>query len=385
MIRTVAAPERPIAEPLLHVPRRSVRRDAEVELVDPGRSGIPREIQELWRDLLAESSRFGSPYYTPEFALAAAACRSDTRLLILTEAGRPELIWPMHVVAGRVSIPVGGALNDYHGPIVRPGFDRNLLPVLRAAGLRRFDFHSWQGLSSEIREWSWNAQIPDLAAEWDCAETYLQSRLGESVTLRRQGQKTRKMIRELGPVRLEYHDPDPASLDWLIGLKRAKYLRTGCRDFFEPEWARSLLHRLHRMDGRGLEGRLSILYAGETRVAAHFGIASGNNLHYWYPAIEPEWARYSPGTELYLQIVRAADATGIRRIEFGYGNEPFKLRIANWTGQLACGSLGASRIHWITRCCGNRIHNWVRQSRFRSAIRTAVRSVWPSAGKPVLR
>jgi hypothetical protein len=108
-------------------------------------------------------------------------------------------------------------------------------------------------------------------------------------------------------------------------------------------------------------------------------------LHYWFPVYDREFRACSPGTELYLQVVRAAAASGIQRIDFGYGEEPYKLRIANRTSQLACGQVGGSAWQWQLGRMMDAAHRHVRKSRYRNLIRDAVRLVAPTAGKAVVR
>ncbi len=377
-------------------------------------TSLPKEFIQRWREILAGNPNLRSPYFTPGFTLAAARSRPDTELVVVSRRGRIVVLMPFHRIGAGRGIPVGGAINDYHGVVAEDAGDVDLPAILDAARLKTFRFHSWfwpqtpwvhqhvvttlietsatiaSATGSETRSPS-GSQPAGAAAPVAVRGDYFGWMEKHSTTIRRQGQKTRKMERELGPLRFEFHDPDPKTLDWVIGLKREKYQRTGCTDFFAPQWSRDLLHQLHgnpaldRDHPTGLRSVLSVLYAGPHRVAGHFGIAAGSVLHYWYPVFDRQWNQFSPGTELYLQIAGAARGNGFDSIEMGYGQEPFKLRITNRTGQLLSGCFGATPLQLSLERFLSQTKSRVQKSRFRSLIRSAVRSVWPSAGKPVVK
>ena len=79
----------------------------------------------------------------------------------------------------------------------------------------------------------------------DNATAYL-ARLGsQHRTIGRQPQKTRKMNREIGPVRLELDCRDPQVREVAIEWKRQQYRRTHILDLFGPSWTRKLVAALH--------------------------------------------------------------------------------------------------------------------------------------------
>src|SRR5205085_684232 len=54
---------------------------------------------------------------------------------------------------------------------------------------------------------------------------------------------------------------------------------------------------------------------------------SQSTLHWWYPCYCYDLARYSPGLILLLHLAQCAPDFGIRTIDLGKGNEPYKLRV----------------------------------------------------------
>lgn|GEM_PF-1099541 len=366
------------------------------DLLKPGRltfktiqldsSGLPSGLEKAWRLVQQSNPELGSPYFSPEFTIAAAAARDDTEVAVAFDGDTPVAFLPFHRVGRQSAIPVGGAINDYHGVVAPPGLTGTLERLISGAGLKRFEFHSLWHPVAEVEPWAVDSRIVETSAAISGGETdYLDELPKHSRTIWKQGQKTRRMIRELGPLRFEWHDPDPARLQWLIDLKRNKYRRTGCTDFFAPAWSRNLLAEIHQTQTPEFRGVLGVLYAGEQAVAAHFGMATPTVLHYWYPVYDPRFGIYSPGSAFYLQLVSQAISTGIRRIDFGYGQETFKMKLANRQGRLACGCTGAGQLELLTRKFCYRTHQRIKQSRFRSLIRNSVRFFWPSAGKPVVR
>ena len=65
---------------------------------------------------------------------------------------------------------------------------------------------------------------------------------------------------------------------------------------------------------------MSTLYAGETWIASHFGLACNKTLHYWFPAYNPELRSLSPGRLLLKSIIDASDKAGLVRIDRGAGD-----------------------------------------------------------------
>ena len=64
-------------------------------------------------------------------------------------------------------------------------------------------------------------------------------------------------------------------------------------------------------------------------MAAHFSMRSSNVWHYWFPAFDPQFQIYSPGVLLLLEMIAGAPKLGIKTIDFGKGDQDYKLRFAN--------------------------------------------------------
>ena len=153
------------------------------------------------------------------------------------------------------------------------------------------------------------------------------------------GALRRKLEREAGPVGFEVACSDPAMLDRLMALKSAQYHRTDSYDRFAIPWIRQLLHRLLQTQTAGLTGLLSILTVDGELAAAHFGLRSHRYWHYWFPAYERRFARFSPGLILLLEMAARAPDMGICRIGLGSHLTLYKRRLMSGYEVVTGGSI----------------------------------------------
>ena len=77
--------------------------------------------------------------------------------------------------------------------------------------------------------------------------------------------------------------------------------------------------------------RLTMVLLDDQPIACHLGMAL-DGVHHWYkPAFDVRFARYSPGEVLLRNLILAAREDGAQTFDFGLGAEPFKLRFATST------------------------------------------------------
>src|SRR5262249_44279865 len=86
-------------------------------------------------------------------------------------------------------------------------------------------------------------------------------------------------------------------------------------------------------------GVLSLLYVRDQLAAGHFGMRAGGVLHYWFPAYDPKYSRYSTGLIQLLKIADAISALGVRTIDLGKGAAAYKERLQNGFVTVAEGSV----------------------------------------------
>jgi len=109
--------------------------------------------------------------------------------------------------------------------------------------------------------------------------------------------------------------------------KSEQYRQSAIPDVFAVPWTRELLSRISQTQTEEFAGLCSVLRAGERIVAVHLGMRSRDEVHYWFPAYDPAFARYSVGTILLLRLAEAAAGSGVAAIDLGKGDSQYKQRL----------------------------------------------------------
>ena len=343
---------------------------------DTLRSKSPLELtateRSAWAAIQLADRTFESPYFHPGWTEAVASVRDGVHVLVIDDAeGQPVGFWPYERREG-TAVAVGAPLNDYQGAIVRPGVSLDVAAVLDAAGVGRWHFDhllaSQSGLD-DFEEQSDSSPYLDLSGGVD---GYLQS-CGKNgrrqyKSIQKKGQKA---VAELGPARFESDCRDPAVLEQVIEWKSAQYRATNLPDVFAVDWTRDLLARLHgdRSEGDAFGGRLAALWLGDRLAAAHFGMRSGPVVHWWFPTYDEELAEHSPGWQLLVAMVEAAEADGIDRIDLGKGMSQFKRKAMSGEIALREGLIEPSPIRRAIRRTGLTVKQRLKQSGLRTALR----------------
>jgi len=133
-------------------------------------------------------------------------------------------------------------------------------------------------------------------------------------------QKTRKMSREIAPMRFEAQRQDRSALDRLFAWKAAQRERTGTFDVLSTPWMRNVAARLLDTTTETFAGLLSVMYAGDQVAAVHLGMRSDTVWHHWFAAYNHDLQRYSPGLINLLEMVRAAPGLGVQTMTLGRGS-----------------------------------------------------------------
>ena len=315
--------------------------------------------------------------------------------IVRNETGEAIGFFPFHRI-GKIAYPAGRCFNDAHNIIAARDADISWFWLLKEIGVKAYDFHALVGEDLErLGSQNYIGTIQSFRSDLDDDSEAFLAKLGKRhKTIGRQPQKTRKMAREVGAVELEIDCRDPELLDQVIQWKRNQYRRTDILDLFTTDWTRDLVVGLH--DGssfqRGNEvipgharGLLSVLRSGGKVVAGHVGIIEDGLLHYWFPAYDPEYARYSPGTALFTGIMAASTENGIRCIDMGYGEQPYKLKQTDTTTEVAFGCISqhAGYRHW--RSLETAAIAAIKKAPMKETLKRIWRSVKPNAGISKLR
>jgi CelD/BcsL family acetyltransferase involved in cellulose biosynthesis len=214
----------------------------------------------------------------------------------------------------------------------------NAKDLIGASGLRAWEFDHVVAAQREFERFAHTRATSPVIEISSDLEALLQERHAAGVReIRAALRKMRKLEREHGDLRFVPHETAPEALATLLRWKQQQYLQTGVVDVLARPWVRQTLELAHATHDEGFAGLLSLLYAGDTLVAAHLGLRSRRVWHYWFPAYDPRFARYSPGIALLLKMVEHASALGIGSIDLGKGDARYKSSLANTTVPLVEG------------------------------------------------
>lgn len=323
-----------------------------------------------WRLLIDSNPELGSPFFTFEFTQALAKARSDVFVLCLARAGRCVAFFPFHRDDAGVGRPIGLRISDFQGLIAEPNADWDVVSLLRDAGLRVWHFDhllaSQKCFDPFVLRHA-ESSFMDLSLGYD---HYANERKRSGSRLLRQlERKARKIERELGPLRFEWHTDEPDVFEALRGWKTAKRERTRTFDVLDYDWVLALFEKLRRCDTPEFAGVLSALYAGDRLIAAHFGIRSRSVFHYWFPGFEHSVSQHSPGGILLVQIAKQCAELGIERIDLGKGDERYKTSFESGTIALYVGAADSRPLHVAARRAWFRGIAWGRESRLRQQLK----------------
>ncbi len=274
---------------------------------------------------LLGTPQLANPFLAPEFALAVGRCRRGVRIAVIREDGEPAAFLPFQRSPLGVGRAVGLGVSDAQGLVHRPGFQWDSRELLHACGLSVLEFdHLVEGQkpfeTAPLR--SHPSPVIDVDQGY---EAYLERLRGQAPKFTRTTlAKERKLGRDVGPVRYVHDERDPAALRRLIDWKSAQYRRTGRSDRFAHAWILQLVNQLFHTRTPTFAGLLSVLYAGERPIAAHFGLRSERVLGCWFPAYDTAYAKFSPGLVLHLRMAEGAAADGLAYLDLGRGEKEYK-------------------------------------------------------------
>ncbi|CAL9546125.1 hypothetical protein SUDANB176_04345 [Streptomyces sp. enrichment culture] len=321
--------------------------------------------RERWRDLRAATDAPRSPFMEPEFTTAVGRVRPRARVAVLYDGAQPVGFLPYERGAWGQGRAIGLGVSDCQGAILAPGHTLDTGELLRACSVSSFAFDNLeadQGLFVPYAAEEHATYVIDVEKGYETYESVLRTQSPKF--LKTTLAKERRLGRQVGPVRFVFDERDPAALRTLMDWKSAQYRRTGRRDRFAQEWITRLVGRLAETRAPQCTGTLSVLYADDRPVAAHFGLRSASVLACWFPAYDPEFAKYSPGLVLHLRMAEAAAAEGIGMLDMGRGTAEYKDslktgELAVYEGAVTRPGVGAA-LHWLSREPARRAHGFVR-------------------------
>ena len=279
-----------------------------------------------WRELQRLDQRLDNPFLSPEFTRAVGHVRPDSRVAVI-QTGQQDVGY-FSYEHGRLGIgrPIGAGLSDCQGVVLRPDVQLDPNALLSGCKLAVWEFDhllAHQASSGPYHVTRALSPAIDLSSGFA-------GYIAERPSLDRQLRRSERVLeREVGKITFDYDVRDPALLRMLMGWKSAQYRRTGRFDRFANPSIVRIVEDLMEARSIGCSGTLSVLYAADLPVAAHFGLRSGSVLASWFPAFDVRFARYRPGLLLFRRLAEASAQLGLRHIDFGKGEEQYKQDFKN--------------------------------------------------------
>jgi CelD/BcsL family acetyltransferase involved in cellulose biosynthesis len=294
-----------------------------IRVVRPGELG-PGDIVS-WHSMQSSTASLANPFLSPEFAIAVGEFRPAARVAIFSEGSSPVGFFPFEQRRFGAGVPIAAGLTDCQGLIHAPGLEWDARDLLRACRLSvwRFD-HLAAGQSpfERYRVTVRPSPIIDLAGGFDSYYEKLSIRSPQ--LCRNVERKARKMAREVGQLRFVPDSRDESVFRALMAWKSEQYQRTAQVDIFARPWVAGLTEALFSVRNNHFGGLLSVLYAGDVPVAAHFGLRSEHVLAHWFPAYDTSFGNYSPGLIMHMRMAEFTPSAGIQVIDMGTGIQRYK-------------------------------------------------------------
>lgn len=342
-----------------------------------------REL-DAWHRLRDGNPALDSPYFHPGFAAAVDVTGRPhgerVRVMVARDAaGEVRALLPCHHERSLLR-PVGWPGADFQGPVLAPGTTFSPLALL-TGGVRGFAFDHLVDCPG-FEPWVESSMPSPYVDTTGGLDGYLgrASRSGKD-NMGQARRRAAKAERTYGPVRFTADAVDEEILGRVVELKRAQYAATGVRDYFAAPGRRELLTRLLRTRDTSFGGVLSTLHAGPHLLAAHFGLRSGSVLHWWFPVYDPKFAALAPGWMLLRELVVAAPALGITRIDLGRGDDEYKRRAKTGETQVSQGLVSRSATWQALRRARDSLVTTAKSSPFGPGLRSAVRTLRRAAGR----
>jgi len=292
-----------------------------------------------WNSIQQSEPSLASPYFCPNFTLAAAECIKDVFVAVLENNSKEIGYFPFQRKSRFIGGPVGGMLSDYQAVIIKSDVEWDASYLIRECGLAVWDFDhliSSQKPFDPFHQRHSHSPTIDIS---DGFEAYcLERKQSGAKRISQFLRKSRKIEKEIEDLRIEIIEKDPRVLNQVFQWKSEQCRRTGVVDFFSFSWTRELVERIFYIREQNFSGLLSAIHDGDKLVAAHMGMRTEKVLHYWFPAYNSEYSQYSPGGVLLLHLAKTLSKDNIGYIDLGKGDDIYKSSFSNSQIDLAEGS-----------------------------------------------
>ncbi|MBW8880940.1 MAG: GNAT family N-acetyltransferase [Asticcacaulis sp.] len=332
-----------------------------IELLRP--QDLTAEDEARWAGFVAASPDLTGPYFDVRYIRAIAGAVPNAGVARLYGGGR-VVGYFAYQKRGPALLPMGAPLSDYHAVIAEPGFVLDFDDLLSAAGARRLEFQGLIGAAGEgARTLRLTRRLADATRGFDA---WWKTQDGEHHKFFKNiGRCQRNVEKDFGGFAFTWERVTPEVMDWVIGLKRDQYKKTGMHDVFDCGWTRTLLDHLAAVEAEDFGLRAGVFRHEGRLVAAEISLFRGEDVHLWFPAYDCAFARYSVGILLTVAIIRHTEAQGLKRFDFGTGGEDYKSPLTTAGGDCLEGDIALAP--GLLSRVGDAVEHMVPQPRLEAA------------------
>ncbi|HBN76607.1 MAG TPA: cellulose biosynthesis protein CelD [Planctomycetaceae bacterium] len=328
---------------------------------------FPHGYWERWSDILDEHPELNTPFLRPEFTQIVALVRDDVEIAVIDKDGIPVGFFPYQRHNHVANSPVG-RLSESHGAIIDPQIEWNPIEMFKACGIQSWHFDHLPESQTTFSRYQWGTKLSPYVNLSQGYEQYRIEQRAKGSFLSQSERKLRKLEREQGEIRFEWHSSDPHVLQKLIEWKWAQHRRTKVLEIFQHQWVQDLLRTFAESHFEKFSAPLSAMYAGDQLVAVHLGLMSPTNLHLWFPAYDMEFQKYSPGISHMLKLFEAGCEKGITRVDFGPGSERYKQDLKSNDATIAEGMVNRNGLVSRSRGLWYQTKKSLRNSQYRTVL-----------------
>ncbi len=303
-----------------------------------------------WSHLQNKDSAINNPFLSPEFIMATASVCDNVNVAVLEQCDEFVGFFPFQRVRQNIGRAVAWRISDMHGIVLKKNVHLDAKQLLKECKLSAWHFDhlvASQTLFKPFHHLIEDSPYMDLSEGFEGYQ--FSRRQSGSSTISQAMRKSRKIEREVGPLRFEMHTTETAAFAALLTWKQEQLNRLQYLDVFQFNWVVELLKLIWCTETKGMAGMLSALYAGERLIAVHLGVRRNDMLSSWFPTYDPAYSKYSPGLILHIELAKKAAEMGIKRIDLGRGYNQMKIGLMSGSIPLAIGSVELRIINNVLR------------------------------------
>lgn len=299
----------------------------------------------LWQEMVQARRSLQRAFFSPTFALACERATGRAYISVLHDRNGIKAFLPFQFATAwhqrlRLAERIGGGISDAAGLIARAGFTTNAAALMRASGLAcMFTTHLVEDQSQFGLDATWcdTGYVTDVGVDTDGYFAAVGERSRDFV--RDTERRLRRAERDFGRLEVVRFDPVPGALiDAIIAQKRAQYKRTEVADPFSRDDSMRVISAMNEVPEQDCRLVLTRLEASGRVLAQHLGPQCEDVLNYWFPVYDPEVRNISPGRLLLWLTIRRAPQDGIKLIDRGVGDAPYKREFATGTTRYGRGN-----------------------------------------------